>query len=267
MATSHPCNITLKDSIIYFEFLKVNLPDSNTNKFGSNGFVHFRLLPVATIKTGSTIFNKASIYFDYNKPVVTNNASTFITPFGLPVIISNYTVNVLPATEGVKLNAIENSWSTSSEVNTNYYNIQRSMDGIHFYTIGLLTAKGVGNYHYIDSVQSNFTHSVTLFYRLQMVDNNGQLSYSETKQVTIKPVNNKIIIYPNPAKNFIMVKGIHVSEINVLDKLGRTVQSVKGLNIIASENKINMNVADGIYMLQVIHNDGTITNEKLIIKQ
>ena len=267
MATSHPCNITLKDSIIYFEFLKVNLPDSNTNKFGSNGFVHFRLLPVATIKTGSTIFNKASIYFDYNKPVVTNNASTFITPFGLPVIISNYTVNVLPATEGVQLNAIENSWSKSSEVNTNYYNIQRSMDGIHFYTIGLLTAKGVGNYHYIDSVQSNFTHSVTLFYRLQMVDNNGQLSYSETKQVTIKPVNNKIIIYPNPAKNFIMVKGIHVSEINVLDNLGRTVQSVKGLNIIASENKINMNVADGIYMLQVIHNDGTITNEKLIIKQ
>jgi len=42
------------------------------------------------------------------------------------------------------------------------------------------------------------------------------------------------------------------------------VQSVKGLNIIASENKINMNVADGIYMLQVIHNDGTITNEKSI---
>ena len=265
VATSHPCNITLNDSIIYFEFLKVNIPDSGHNQFKSNGFVHFRLLPVSTVATGSTIYNKASIYFDYNKPVVTNTASTFITPFALPVIISNYTVTALPAKEGIQVTAVVNNWNTSTEINTDYYNIQRSLDGIYFYTAGKVTAKGAGSYSFTDSLTIHDSRLTILYYRLQIVDKNGKTSYSDTKQITIQPMPVTISIYPNPARNFIVIRGNNVSAINIIDNTGRLVMSKNGLDINAIENKLNVNLSNGIYLVQIVQTDGKIVNEKLII--
>jgi len=266
VATSHPCNITLNDSIIYFEFLKVNIPDSGHNQFKSNGFVHFRLLPVSTVATGSTIYNKASIYFDYNKPVVTNTASTFITPFALPVIISNYTVTALPAKEGIQVTAVVNNWNTSTEINTDYYNIQRSLDGIHFYTAGKVTAKGAGSYSFTDSLTIHDSRLTILYYRLQIVDKNGKISYSDTKQITIQPQLASVSIYPNPARNSIVIRGNNVSAINIIDNTGRLVMSKNGLDKNAVENKLNINLSNGIYLAQIIQADGKKIFEKLIIE-
>ena len=263
MATSHPCNITLKDSIIYFEFLKVNLPDSNTNKFGSNGFVHFRLLPQNNVPAGDSIKNKASIYFDYNKPVVTNTASTLIKLYGLPVVIRNYSVVAERVREN-QLLEVFNTWSVSTEVNTAYYTIQRSINGKDFENVGKVIATNVSSYSFTDMPPAE---SKVLYYRLKINDRDGRVAYSDIKQVIVQQKASNVSVYPNPAKNFIMIKGNNISKINIIDNVGKMVMSKNGLNTIATENKVNINVADGIYMLQVIHADGAITNEKLIIKQ
>ena len=263
VATSHPCNITLKDSIIYFEFLKINLPDSNRNNFRSNGFVHFRLLPQNNVPAGGRINNKASIYFDYNKPVVTNTASTLIKPYGVPVVIRNYNVVAERVGENQLLEVI-NTWTVSTEINTAYYTIQRSINGRDFENVGKVIAANAGSYSYTDTPHGG---AGGLYYRLKITDKDGKVAYSDIKQITIQPFNYKTIIYPNPAKNYFTIKGYNVSQINVVDNTGRIVMSRKGLNSNALENKVNINVADGIYIIQVTHTDGTIVNEKLIIKQ
>jgi uncharacterized repeat protein (TIGR01451 family) len=70
---SHNC-ITqlLEGGIAQFMFPNINLPDSASNPEGSKGYVQFRIKIKPGLSTGFTISNKASIYFDYNPPVVTN---------------------------------------------------------------------------------------------------------------------------------------------------------------------------------------------------
>ncbi|HMO62927.1 MAG TPA: hypothetical protein PKC39_11390 [Ferruginibacter sp.] len=87
--TSHSCNTLLKGNNICFEFINIMLPDSTINEPASHGFVQFRIKPMSSVTEGDIINNTASIYFDYNAPIVTNTTSTYIqTP---EIIIQTYT--------------------------------------------------------------------------------------------------------------------------------------------------------------------------------
>ena len=64
-----------RDSIrrsIAFVFENIMLPDSNRNEPASHGFVQFSVSPVPQTPLGTIIRNRASIYFDFNSPVLTN---------------------------------------------------------------------------------------------------------------------------------------------------------------------------------------------------
>ncbi len=57
-------------------FPNIMLPDSMTNPAGSQGWVLFRMKPLSGLPIGTAIPNTASIYFDFNAPIVTNTATT-----------------------------------------------------------------------------------------------------------------------------------------------------------------------------------------------
>ena len=57
---------------LVFSFNDILLPDSTTDLLGSQGFISFRIKPVAAIQVGDVIQNTAAIYFDFNEPVITN---------------------------------------------------------------------------------------------------------------------------------------------------------------------------------------------------
>ncbi|MDX2133808.1 MAG: T9SS type A sorting domain-containing protein [Saprospiraceae bacterium] len=72
-ASSHPYTFRYYgDGYLKFEFDPILLPDSNVNVAGSQGFVTFRVSQKADVPLETNIFNKASIYFDGNDPIVTN---------------------------------------------------------------------------------------------------------------------------------------------------------------------------------------------------
>jgi hypothetical protein len=79
-ASSHPVNIeyTQNSRMLKFDFPGIVLPDSGTNNEQSMGFVQYSIRPLTNLLPGDTIRNKAFIYFDYNSPVITNNAVTAI---------------------------------------------------------------------------------------------------------------------------------------------------------------------------------------------
>ncbi len=76
--SSHQCKTTIKNNIVFFEFLNINLPDSNINEINSHGFVRVKIQPQPSVSGTTTVSNKAFIYFDYNTPIATNTASTVI---------------------------------------------------------------------------------------------------------------------------------------------------------------------------------------------
>jgi uncharacterized repeat protein (TIGR01451 family) len=87
LSASHPYSIAIhEDGIIEWRFANILLPDSNINEARSHGFVRYRVKPKNTLVAGSQIKNRASIYFDYNTAVVTNetvntvNITTAVNP-------------------------------------------------------------------------------------------------------------------------------------------------------------------------------------------
>lgn len=73
VSSSHKFIINSKTKgVLEFYFPNILLPDSNVNEPASHGFIKFRIKPLTTISLSDTIKNDASIYFDYNLPVITN---------------------------------------------------------------------------------------------------------------------------------------------------------------------------------------------------
>ena len=100
--------------------------------------------------------------------------TVYISVVPLPVVIMNYELRI---NNGIQ-NTVENVWVTSTEINVSHFNVQRSTDGITFYTIGKINAKGASKYSFID----NTNHTGVVYYRLEMVDKNGSKTYSEIKE-------------------------------------------------------------------------------------
>lgn len=71
-------------------------------------------------------------------------------------------------------------WTTASEERTASFDIQRSADGVQFTTIGQVAASGTTTinkqYRYTDDVSNNV--QPVYYYRLKMIDDNGQSTYS-----------------------------------------------------------------------------------------
>ena len=82
-STSHPCQTRLTGNRIEFIFNGINLPAEQDNEPASHGYIAFKIKTKSNLVLGNAITNKADIFFDYNFPIATNNATTTVTALGL----------------------------------------------------------------------------------------------------------------------------------------------------------------------------------------
>jgi len=96
------------------------------------------------------------------------------------------------------------SWSTSDEINTAWFEVQRSTDNGSFTTVGTVTAANNSNMvnSYALTDQYLFTDGDRYQYRVKQVDIDGRSTYSPVK--TVKFNSGQIAatwqVYPNPVK-------------------------------------------------------------------
>ena len=70
---SHPYTFNMYgQGVLEWTLDEILLPDSTTNETASHGFVTFRVDQLPNLKNGTVLENEASIYFDFNDPVITN---------------------------------------------------------------------------------------------------------------------------------------------------------------------------------------------------
>lgn len=75
ISTSHEGEVFINENSIEFIFNGINLPTEEDDREGSKGFVVFKVKPIiGSISVGDVIRNRASIYFDFNSPIITNTA-------------------------------------------------------------------------------------------------------------------------------------------------------------------------------------------------
>ena len=84
----------LDGGIAKFTFANINLPDSNANEPASHGYAQFRIKLKKNLPLGTTIYNTAFIYFDFNSPVVTNTTTNILKyHLGVASQTNNYKVD------------------------------------------------------------------------------------------------------------------------------------------------------------------------------
>lgn len=98
-------------------------------------------------------------------------------------------------------------WSTLSEVNSDYFEVQKSLDGEHYSRVAVVKAAGNSskkqNYEWRDY---NYLSTDISYYRLKIVDIDGSTEYS--KVIVLSSFgNSKINVYPNPASHYVSIDG------------------------------------------------------------
>lgn len=261
IGSSHPCSVTLGGGVVTFRFLNINLPDSGTNPVKSIGFVRFRIKPDSTLTIGDSVSNKCSIYFDYNPPFVTNETNTYIGANTLPISLLNFSARL---EDGKR---IKTEWATYNEGNTSHYYVQRSFNGKDFFTIGKINAKGGG----LNQVRSyTFTDNQVLkavkryYFRLEIIDKEGAKTISPV-QVVVMSDTNLISIFPNPAKDFIVVEGKDIKRIIIADISGRIITSKELFDNNSLTFRLN-GLPKGLYLIRIFTKANETRIEKLIVE-
>lgn len=86
----------LNTNKVEFIFENINLPFDDAN---NDGFIAFKIKTRPTLVVGNTISNTASIFFDYNLPIITNTYTTTIETLGKQDFEFNsvFTLSPVPA--------------------------------------------------------------------------------------------------------------------------------------------------------------------------
>jgi uncharacterized repeat protein (TIGR01451 family) len=117
MGTSHTCNVSRTGSQVVYTFSNIMLADSGSNQVGSHGFVTFKANSLNSLAPGTLISDNASIYFDFNQPVITGNTHiVMFNPLGVDEVngsLKNISVYPNPVKGSA---AIDFSLSSTSEV-------------------------------------------------------------------------------------------------------------------------------------------------------
>ena len=96
------------------------------------------------------------------------------------------------------------------------------------------------------------------YYRLQIIDRDGSVSYSKTIFFQFSLFNSPFSIFPNPAKNTVTIRGNHISSVQVVDNIGRVV-SIEHLQDATNPTIIVGSLPLGVYLLRIQTIDGKVS--------
>ncbi|MEO6731046.1 MAG: Ig-like domain-containing protein [Ferruginibacter sp.] len=213
--------------------------------------------------------NSASVLTDVSS-LVTNYGSTttdhypVFTRYAFDPVILPVTLVSFTATK--QNSAVVLNWSTSQELNSKSFVVERSVDNTKWVSVGTVNAAGTS--------AGSRTYTLTDFgpakgisyYRLKQVDIDEKVKYSLTRKISFDKTT-FITISPNPAKGFTKVRieknNTAAVTIEVLDISGRSIQKV-----LATSSYIQINTSaltKGTYFLKVT-NGQEINIEKLLIQ-
>jgi hypothetical protein len=68
-------------------------------------------------------------------------------------------------------------------------------------------------------------------------------------------------VYPNPARDRVVIEGLETSEVMVYNALGQVVKTVQGTNEIDLSGLV-----DGVYLLRITDADGKVYTNKITVR-
>jgi hypothetical protein len=212
--------------------------------------------------------NTAGSFLGDNPPGTTGNLfGSPLANFGWEIVSASLTPVTLynfKVQRSGQINIL--TWGTSQELNSNYFAVERGIDGTHFVEIGKV--KAVGNssvarsYHYDDV---NRVKGIN-YYRLRIVDIDNSIKYSDIITVRNTGAVN-FTIYPNPVNNSLRVnmdaEKAEMAGVSITDINGRKVYS-RQVTVTQGNNSFSLDVntfSKGTYYIKVQLKNGSFIKE------
>jgi hypothetical protein len=174
-------------------------------------------------------------------------------------------VNLLSFTSSIDNKVVKLQWQTKLEINSSYFLIERSSDGVNFSGIGKVDAVGNSSnerkYSFIDN-----SPNVVNYYRLKEVDLDGKYVYSKILEAQLSSVQ-ELNILGNPVRNVLQIQITNsLSQKNYLSIFDFSGRRLKTFNVENGVQNIDISfLTSGTYFLQLIDANGNFF-EKAFVK-
>jgi hypothetical protein len=212
------------------------------------------------VGTGSITSNN---FVGFNTYFTLANASGGINPLPVEYISFNAIA---------KNNKVDVTWSTASEVNSDYFIVEKSTNGSTFSPIGKINAAGFSTTMHSYLFEDVHPAQGNNYYRLKQMDRNGTFEYSTVRVVNFKK--SAMNVYPNP----VTAKVISVSldniedenlEARLIDLSGKIVAStnMQFSNTTDAQFVIDAHLSPGVYLFELMNTTGNKWHERIVIAQ
>jgi hypothetical protein len=173
-------------------------------------------------------------------------------------------VSLIAFLASINNNIVMLNWKTIEENNFRHYEIERSTDAAIFQTVGIYFGRGALNtsadYQFSENLSS--INGVTFYYRIKMVDNDGNYKYSNVLAVKKTVSKNNFSVYPNPVSDGNLFLDIHSDvrktiQVLVYNMAGKLVYSNPRI-LQTGSNAVYLNLSrlsNGVYTIHAGSND------------
>lgn len=162
------------------------------------------------------------------------------------------------------------SWSTATEINNDYFTLEKATDAVNFTAVVKTNGAGNSNTPLTYSIIDYYPTEGMSYYRLKQTDFNGEFIYSKLVAIDVASKLEGFNIYPNPFSTSATITTNDVSqlknvELRIYNDLGEEVM----VKIITTQTTTldTKDFLSGIYFYQLTDNHKTIQSGKLIARQ
>ncbi|MCE7060778.1 T9SS type A sorting domain-containing protein [Dyadobacter sp. CY343] len=193
---------------------------------------------------------------EYNGPGCSDLSEIVAGCGTLPVTLVSFKANIEGATSHL-------TWSTSSETNSSYFEIQRSLNGKNWSPIGKELAQGESKASFIYNFSDKAPQPGNNYYRLKMVDLDGTFAYSAIDWTSINVIPE--VTFANPVEDRLTFQNLNeelIEEISIFNSAGRMI----GASLYTSSAPDVRHLSTGIYIASIKLKDGSTVRYKFIKK-
>ena len=166
---------------------------------------------------------------------------------------------------------VELKWITASEINNDFFTIEKSRDGVSWEIIGTINGAGNSNNVLTYSSDDLDPYPGVSYYRLKQTDFNGDFEYFEIKSIE-NVTESSILIIPNPNEgadfqiNFGSFQGM--TNFRIMDISGRVIHE-QHVNLYSPNISLNVALLEklnaGTYLISGICGSASF-NEQFIVR-
>lgn len=204
---------------------------------------------------GSGNTNSGGPAFTNGKVFTTSAFGTF-SPFAIGS--SGAGLNVLPIqllsfTASANGEKVETNWLTSTEINNDFFAVERSVDAIHFEEAGRVEGAGNSSSELSYRFTDDSPFAGVSYYRLKQTDFDGKSTFSEIRAVKIdsdKRFELLKVYRSDEGLNMVYRSEVDVLTVEIFDLLGKRLFVDKIQNE-SGQNTINPSLARGTYILRL----------------